>query len=298
MRKLILGGALILTGFANSAVATGVLADCEDCTSAADFVSAAHTQAIENEWSTVYVGNLRSLELKKYQVFEGYTKECDYSDPEPDVIGGSGICRKVKFYNDIEETVSSEDYNNFLLVAQQANKTKDVLSTQSVTVPSEVAESAWEIVNASYVETKLSHHFKSELFYENFSDNLLILAKSALSVVTNFYVNFDKPQIKFTFSDGSVAFAVASNFSYGIADSFELKFVSIVDADSNKLDLTKNEIFNVGQTYSFTDGNEKGYSTFLMFLSIYNLTITNASSVPSGVVTIMSCPNKICPTIE
>lgn len=299
MKKLFLSCAFLLTVFANSAAATGLLVDCSDCDSDDDFLNAAYTQAIENEWLTVYVGNLISLELKKYQVFTGYTKECDSSN-EPDGEGGQGVCRNVKFYNDIEENPSSDEYASFVLVADQTNKTKDLLSINSVVVPTEVVETAWEIVNASYIETKLSTYFKSAAFYDNVAENLLILAKSSTSVISNFVVNFSKPQIKFTFSDGSIAYAIATNFSYGsgMDDSFELKFVSIIDADGNVLDLTKNKLFEVGTIYNFTAAGAKGYSLFLVQLQVRNITITNGSATPSGRVTIIDCPNDVCPNPE
>ncbi|TMN90124.1 hypothetical protein CWB72_09360 [Pseudoalteromonas phenolica] len=183
----------------------------------------------------------------------------------------------------VQLSVSNHQKSQFSKAAKAKKAIDNYLKESRNSVPRNIAESAYDLVGASYVRSDVAQHYVNN---QTIRDYVANYTSAAVSVVTKLLDI--KWTVELKFSDGSVATFVLG----GIQENGNLKldFVSAIDLDGNNIPTTK-QGFMSGE-YRFAEQGNRGIQNFLDAAKRAGVPISNSSG--GGGSTTMVCDNDIC----
>lgn len=212
-------------------------ASCYGCSSLSSFESLAQQTASESLFhrSKVYVFNMAQPQIRAY-------------DTDLEIMPDGRVFATV-----VEQAVDTDTQSKFDSLADAYSAVATETENPKY-IPSNIAPSAYRLVNASYVVNNVIDYYNSQSFRTktaNYVAAALALAGKLIDIDLTLTV---------TFSDGSEAVfkftGVNSNGELG----FEL--ISAKDVDNNNIPLTK-EGYESGGEYSFLQGGQNAIEEFL-----------------------------------
>ncbi|MDR8522566.1 hypothetical protein [Shewanella fidelis] len=261
--------------------------ECESCVSEADFKQAAKDNAIHRQTVFINVMNINSFEIRKYRVYKNSRTVCDPNGREPD--GEGGFIQDCWLETTLEAdkvNLTNSEVNNFIDFASASIELKKSMFRATIEIPKEVVENGYELIGASYMETKVVNHFNSLPISRTILHDAILYLSSATKLASNGLV-FNAPAMVFKFSDNSTAYAEIDFIDMN--DKLHYKFTKVIDAKGNQIDLQSDNPFpkrlNVGGL-SLTSWQSL-HSAF----KAYGLAVRGATTkiVPRGTVTVIDC---------
>ncbi|EKT4488959.1 MULTISPECIES: hypothetical protein [Shewanella] len=261
--------------------------ECEKCETDYQFLTAAKREAVLNVSTIVNVLNYKNYELRKFDILKRNHIECEY-DNEPDGRGGkTKICREKSTYKVSNPPISNDELTSFINYAETYNNAQKFFLQHAIEVPSDVVSSGYELIGNTSKQWDVTRQLTESSYSQNFSEKFLSLIVGKASLFKNGYLNLGMPPIVFSFSDGIKAYAVIDFIDMDGVEHF--KFLKLVDAENNVIDLSSNNpfqgrLFVIGESMTV-----QSWSTLLTALNAYGLMVPGASSriVPRGTVKIV-----------
>lgn len=266
--------------------------ECSNCLDDSQYVKVAKDNAINRQTIYVNVMNFDNYEMRKFRVYKNSKTVCDPNSREPDGEGGYiQDCWVERTLTADPVTLTSIESSTFIDFANSYNDFKKALKSSPLTVPDNVVPSAYNLIGASFLHTKVVDHFKSSNDPESVFIKATILAQSGTAIVEA-GIKLNTPAIVFTFSDGSKAYALFR--FYDGKDNYHLTFFLVIDKNGNQIELTD----KVNPFPKFMDMNNiplSSWQTLYEAFKAYGLAVPGSTSkiVPSGTVTIVDCANKV-----
>lgn len=265
--------------------------ECASCTTDAQFYEEAKRKSnIIDRY--INIMNFDSLQMKKFRASNKSNLICDPNSREPDGRGGFiQDCHWNYTYSIQEVNITSEEYNDFIDLANATNDMRQLVHQRAISIPSTVVSSGYEIIGASFVETKIINHFNESSLKQTFLEKSIVLLSAGMKIANNSNLNIVMPSLVFIFSDGSSAYAVID--FYDMDDNVHFKFTKLIDANGNQFDLGSANPF-ASKTYDVSNMSLSSWNAFRAALRTFGLIVpnTNNTQVPKGIVTIKDCSNS------
>lgn len=239
---------------------------CNECTQSYQFRNTAESLVLNKIHrgfnSDVYVFNYKEGIAKKYNLSAEYV----------DVPGGPLHLLAM------EKNLSSSQQFNFSIASNAYNEITN--SIQDIILPEYIADSAYDLVGASYVENDISDYLaKNQTFKDKVDVFISVAAKITGNLPSDINIVF-----KMSFKDGSWA-----NFKISGLDkdgNMSLSFQDGRDKDNNTI--TNNPSHYRSGSFRFNQGGQSAINNFIDAASRAGVTITNGNSGGSSKLK-MSC---------
>lgn len=228
----------VISAFMFSASANSAeFLSCYGCESAVSFESAAENLALSrvSPNTSIYVFNMARGEIKSYDVYVEREPNWEFATSIEKTVDGN---TKQKF-----ENLS----NAYSAVAAETRK--------EVTIPENIASSAYQLVNASFRVNNVVDYYNSHQSFMTKTANYVAAAFALTGKLVNINLT-----VTVYFSDGSKAQFILEGI--GPNGELELKLSSARDVDNNDIPLTK-EGYEKGGQYSFEKGGQNAIQEFL-----------------------------------
>jgi len=273
--------------------------ECETCQTTSQMASAARKEALPYKWSYISIMNFANQEIVKFKVMKYRVKRCE-SEGEPDGRGGTQqYCRYSNRYYNHPQNISSLEYQHFNELARAITEAKKYSTAQySIKVPRTTAETGWELIHASYMQSRLI-----DLMYEKdngkaFVEKSLIALEAASKLTGAAAIDFKAPAIRFDFSDGSRVYAQVNFVT--VDGEIDFKFLTLYDQHGNKIAVEQK--ISAGDKFYFVPAEKnRDFEVFKSIINSMGLAIFNNNhtviNTPSGSVIVSVCPSgKVCPS--
>lgn len=270
--------------------------ECASCKTDAQFYEEAKRKSNKID-RYISIMNFDSLQMKKFRASNKSNLVCDPKSKEPDGRGGFiQDCHWNYTYSITEVNATSEEYNDFIDLANATNDMRQLVQQRAISIPSTVVSTGYEIIGASFVETKIINHFNASDLRVNFFEKSVVLLSAGMKIANNSTLNMIMPSLVFLFSDGTTAYAVID--FYDMDDNVHFKFTKVMDANGNQFNLESVNPF-VSKKYDVSKMSLSSWNAFRAALSAFGMIVPNTNNlqVPKGIVTIKDCsssPELIC----
>jgi hypothetical protein len=233
---------------------------CDECVQDYQFKNAAEAFVSGKTYpkfdSDVYIFNYKGGIVKKYSITTEYL----------DIPGEPLLLFST------EQDLTSSQYSNFIKASETYNKLTE--SIQDSMVPESIADSAYDLVGASYIENDISDYLaQNQTFKDNISVFISVAAKVSGSLPSDIKIIF-----QMTFKDGSWAsFELTGLDKDG---NSTLSFISGRDKDNNSI-TNDPDMYNRG-SFRFTQGGDSAINNFLSAARRLGIIITYGSEGSSS----------------
>lgn len=264
--------------------------ECKSCVSDAQFVQAAKDNAIHKQTVFINVMNIDNYEMRKYSVYKNSRTVCDPKSREPDGEGGFiQDCWLEKTLTANEVKLTNNELNDFVDFASALIALRKSVAQRSIAIPDTVVPTAYDLIGASFRQTRVIDHFKSLPVTQNILESTVMYAHAGAKIFSTGFT-FNAPAILFTFSDGSKAFAEFD--FYDLDDNVHYKFTKVLDANGNQIDLTAQNPFP--KIMDVSNLSLTSWQSLLSAFKAFGLAVRGADTkiVPRGTVTWIDCSSS------
>ncbi|UJF21671.1 hypothetical protein [Shewanella sp. OMA3-2] len=247
MKKLLilLGG---MTFSVSTIASPEMYLECNTCTTQSQLVNFAKTNARLNTTVVMHVINLNHILYEKYLVTKTKSFECEQNNQSDITTDKSPVCQNVYHYKTISQSVDKQDLTDFTHYALAYNETKDFFNQSAIEIPNNITTSAFELIGNSYAQGLSVDYFNNSLQKSALYKEKLTKWAEGISSKISTSITVKPPSIVFTYSDGTLAYAVVDFVD--MDGQYHFKFTTIEDSN-NRFDLTKTNPF--GDYYTFSD---------------------------------------------
>ena len=298
--------AILLSSFLLSAVLSSPVkaeytkfVECQACETPSQMATAARKEALLYKWSYISVMNFAKNDIAKFKVMKYRVESCE-SEGEPDGRGGvQEYCRYSNEYYTHPQNISSLEFQHFNELARAINEAQKYTTAQySIKVPRTTAETGWELMHASYMQSRLINLMYEKDDGKAFVEKSLIAIEAASKLSGAAAIDFKAPAIRFDFSDGSKVYAKVNFVT--IDGEIDFKFLTLYDQHGNKIEVDGK--ISAGDKFYFVPAKStKDFETFQKIVNSMGLAIFNNNhtmiNVPSGTIIVSNCPSgEVCPS--
>lgn len=265
--------------------------ECASCKTDAQFYEEAKKQSnIIDRYISIM--NIDTLQIKKFRASNKSNLVCTPKPKESDEQDElTQNCKLNYTYSINEINISNEDYSNFIDFATAINDIKQLFNQHTILIPTNVVDSGYKLIGASYIETKITNHFNQLSLCEIFVEKTIELLSAGMKIANNSQLNIVIPSLVFSFSDGSTAYAVIDFVD--MDDKVHFKFTTLIDANGNTFELNGKNPFK-NKDFDISNMSLSSWNSFRSALKIFGMIVpnTNNTQVPRGMVTIKDCSNS------
>ncbi|MDO6711376.1 hypothetical protein Q4567_11630 [Aliiglaciecola sp. 2_MG-2023] len=259
MKYIVVSLVVICSFYSKLSLSENLFSYCDSCVSEYDFETKARFDAIDHGGSmnTVTVVNRPAAQHKKYRVINIITQE-------PGVPPSVHIITLVPTTDEIQKVST-------LLDLWGAAK----ISALDVTIPSEIADSAYDVVKSNKSNDVMDYAIENRTFED-------YLNYQIYQIMDMFYLTKDYPYIlDITFSDGSTA-------KISFNGSLSGEFIEMVDSQNNTINQTSTAVAS-GAPVELS--GETNVNNYLEAINRLNIPVTiNGGGTGSGIS--MTCSSK------
>jgi hypothetical protein len=233
---------------------------CNECTQSYQFKNTAESLVLNKIHrrfnGDIYVFNYKEGIAKKYNVSAEYL----------DIQGGP-----LHIFA-LEKSLSTSQQFNFSIASDAYNEITN--SIQDIILPEYVADSAYDLVGASYVENDISDYLATN---QTFKDKVNAFI-SVAAKITGHLPSDISIVLKMSFKDGS--WANFKIFGLDKGGNMSLSFQNGRDKDNNTI--TNNPSHYKSGAFRFFKGGQSAVNNFIAAASRAGVTITNGNSKGSS----------------
>ncbi|MCG7570533.1 hypothetical protein MHM89_11375 [Pseudoalteromonas sp. CNC9-20] len=257
MKKVIFASLLTLLSLPSHASLEPIKTECSTCFSFEQFKAKAKMKAQLNKTRDVYVMNLETAKIEKFEVTKKITgyRSLPGTGGEPDGRGGKLGDRKIPVYYTMvnQKGVEQKVLNNFYDLSDAKKKlveTQKQLSGEEI--PPEIAKGVWDLVGSSSTQNKVAEHYNK---HASLGRDITDFVNSAAKL--SGILDIDKVMMEVTFSDGSTA--VYSLYAV-VNGKLMWEFVRGTDVDLNTVE--PNFDTSNSESYDFSRGGANAFMDF------------------------------------
>ena len=261
---------------------TVVNIQCNHCTADSDYQTAALSALKDREQKVVNVINFSQFDVRKFDVKKLQVEVCsDYGKSATkgycNMEDGS-VLKSLQVTNIAREQVISLSEQLYQL---------DFFQQQDIQTDPQVASTAWQVVNHSYVANKLIFQWQRAFEYE-YSTFLLRWQQGELaSIQAGIPLINLSPAIVLFFADGSKAYAEVDFIDSD--KQLHFTFKQIVDAHNNHLNLNQDELFELGDSFQFESQRNDDFMKMQQLVEQSGFMTEVKETLTGNTVTVVPC---------